>query len=95
MNERDYSWAITALGQELQAMEQIEDGKVGKPGSPYSISLLKIASIIKGAGAGYLPAGICYHSMRQATQHLGVSEREAMRMFGRAMKNARPRFPKE
>jgi len=94
-DDRDYSWAITALGNELNELEQIRDSKVGKPGSPYSIALIKIASIVKGAGAGYLPGGIVFHSLRQASCQLGVPEREAMRMWSRAMQKALPRFPKD
>lgn len=92
-NERDYSWAITALANELRVMEQITDRKIGKPGSPYAISMIRIASILNGAGKGYFHNGMVFHSIRLATCHLGVPERTAMRVFTRALKMAYPRFP--
>jgi len=90
--DRNYFWALKAAGREIVEMRAITDSKVGKPGSPYSVSILKICSILKGAGRDLDPAQT-FGVMREATSHLHVSEREAMRMWGRAMRTARPRFP--
>jgi len=73
----------------------MEPHKIGKPGSPYSISVLKIASITKGAGAGYLDRFVVFDLICERSQHLHIPENEARRTFSRAMKNALPRFPKD
>ena len=93
--DRLHRWAIDSVVAELRVLGQMEDHNIGKPGSPYSVSVLKIASICKGAGAGYLDRFVVYELIQERSAHLHVPEREAMRVFSRAMKNARPRFPKE
>jgi hypothetical protein len=92
---RNQNWALNACARELNTLAVMDDSKVGKPGSPYSVSLLKLASICKGAGRGYIPPGALLESIRVASSHLGVTEHESARMWQRAMKTAQPRFPSE
>lgn len=92
---RQTRWAIQAITSELRQLETMPDHKVGKPGSPYSICLIKIASIVKGAGAGNINMTGLLEMVQEKSKHLHVPERESMRMFNRAMKNAIPRFQKE
>lgn len=89
------NWALAACARELNTLAVMDDSKVGKSGSPYSISVLKLASICKGAGCGYIQPGALLESIRVASSHLGVTEHESARMWQRAMKTAHPRFPTE
>jgi len=91
-DDRLYWWALAATGREIGEMSLLTDSKVGKPGSPYSIGILKICSILKGAGKGIDP-GPTYLLMRYATARLYVPEKESMRMWARAMRTAVPRYP--
>lgn len=90
--ERNYFWSLKALGKEIANMRNMPDHKIGRPASPYSIAILKCASILKGAGREIVPEQ-CFENIRSATEHLHVPEREARRMFKRAMKVASPRYP--
>lgn len=94
IQERYYQWAIRAAGKELTALRSLQDSKIGKPGSPYSVALIKIASILKGAGKQINPEQ-AFTVICENTTHLHIKPREARRMWIRAMKNARPRFPQE
>ena len=92
---RCQEWSLTALAAELRELEVLPPHKVGVSGSPYSVSIFKIASIVNGAGRSYLPTGLVFQSIQQASCRLGIKEREALRVWRRALRNAKPRFPKE
>jgi len=91
-NDRHYFWAIKSIGGEILDLKKMEPHKIGKPGSPYSISILKIASILRGAGKDLIPEQV-FSSITDATKHLFIKEREARRIFERALRNAKPRYP--
>lgn len=92
--ERYYFWSLHALGREIAHARHMQHHNIGKPGSPYSVFLIKCASILKGAGQQIDPV-LCWTNMQDATSHLQIPQKEQERMWSRARKNARPRFPKE
>jgi len=91
-NDRHYFWAIKAISSEILELRSQPIHKIGKPGSPYSISILKIASILRGAGKDLIPDQV-FSSVTDATAHMFIKEREAKRIFDRALRIAKPRYP--
>jgi len=92
--ERYYFWSLHALGREIAHARCMPEHKIGKPGSPYSVFLIKCASILKGAGR-QIDLVQAWANIQDATSHLHIPQNEQRRMWQRAMKNARPRFPQE
>ena len=48
--EKSRLWAQAAFGSELKALANLPAENINKPGSTFSITLLKIASIVNGGG---------------------------------------------
>ena len=85
------AWATTAIDAELRKLTNLPEENINKPGSVFSVSLLKIASVVKGNG------GISHDKTIQAIiaacNGHGIAEKEIYRQWNRALKTARPRTP--
>ena len=85
------AWANAALDNELQAIREMPTHNVNKPGSPFFVSLLKIASIVR---AGYVPRHVAETAVRGACSlHDWIPPKEIEYQWRRALKRARPRHP--
>ncbi len=90
--DQDHAWAAAAIEQELLQLETLPDKKINKPGSPFSISLLKIASITKGSGNGMTPDESLNKIKFAVRAHTWLQTREIDRQWKRAMDKATPRY---
>ena len=95
-SERNKVWSFVAIGREMVTLKnQSGDEKPSKPGSPFSVSILKIASICKGAGYHHLNRFTVFERIIANSQQYHLSEREIWRVWNRAIKTAVPRYPKK
>lgn len=86
------AWSNAALDNELQAIREMPTHNVNKPGSPFFVHLLKIASIVR---AGYVPRHEAETAVRGAcSAHNWIPKKEIGYQWQRALKRARPRHPK-
>jgi len=94
-------WAEAAITDELANIRNLDPNiKITKPGNDFYISLLKIASILKGDGRRHLrPSEIrtaVIDAAPGAFRYKGKSLDEAITyQFGRAMAQAEPRYRSE
>lgn len=88
------AWAEAAINHELDNLSRIGDETIQKPGSQFSISLLKLASIIKGGGREYITADELIRKIQQAVAtRPDITEKEIRRQWKRAHAKAEPRLP--
>lgn len=91
IDERRTRWFEDALVQELKVMENLPFEKIEKPASPFFISLLKVASLVKGSE--FLSADQVLNQVKFASRHLNLTAYRADYQWNRAMKMAKPRYP--
>lgn len=89
-NDLDRLWADTAIDGELSAIATMPEGtNINKPGSLLFISLLKIASIVKG---GYLPEHEALNSIkRSCAAFTWIPQKEIDYQWKRAYQKSEPR----
>jgi len=87
-------WANTAIDSELSALENIPEGtNVNKPGNDIFVSMLKIASIVRG---GHVPEHEALNGVKKSLcAFTWILQKEIDYQWGRAMDRAKPRHPKE
>lgn len=83
-------WANTAINNELKILSSLPPEKVQKPGSQFSLSLLKIASIVKGEGSN---PDQMLAKIQQVCGSPSLPNREIERQWKRAWAKATPRQP--
>ena len=90
MLDLDRQWADTAMDGELSAIATMPDGtNINKPGSLLFISLLKIASIVKG---GYIPDHEALNSIkRSCAAFTWIPQKEIDYQWKRAYQKSEPR----
>jgi hypothetical protein len=90
----DREWAEAAIEAELKQLANLPAENIHKPGSVFSIALLKIASVIKGSGQRHYSANDGLQKALAAVNKDGQKprEKEVERQWNRAWNKARPRF---
>lgn len=92
-SDLDRMWAESAIQAELQQLANLPDENINKPGSVFSICLLKIASAVKGSGADHFFQNEALDMIIKACAHEAtIAEKEIRRQWKRAWKNAKPRY---
>lgn len=89
----DRMWAETAMQLELKKLGNLPDENINKPGSTFSICLLKLASIVKGSGSSHFFQNEVLQMIIKAAPSY-IKEKEITRQWNRAYKVAKPRFRK-
>lgn len=84
-------WAAAAIGQELGELATLTQHNVNKPGSPFWLHLLKIASIVKGSHISQ--AETLTAVKRVCSKHEWIPQREIDYQWARAFKTAVARRP--
>lgn len=94
MIDLDRQWADTAIDGELCAIATMPEGtNINKPGSLLFISLLKIASIVKG---GYIPEHEALNSIkRSCAAFTWIPQKEIDYQWKRAYQKSEPRHRNE
>jgi hypothetical protein len=93
MTDNNLLWAETAVTNELSALANLPKQNINKPGSPFYVSLLKIASIVKG---GYLQEYAALNGIKRACAALTwIPQKEIDYQWRRAYQRAEPRHPNE
>lgn len=94
MLDLDRQWADTAMDGELCAIATMPEGtNINKPGSLLFISLLKIASIVKG---GYIPEHEALNSIkRSCAAFTWIPQKEIDYQWKRAYQKSEPRHRNE
>ena len=93
-HDADRAWALAAIEKELSQLENMSS-KINKPGSQFSIALLKTASIIKGSGKS-ITAHEALNKIKFAVRmHTWLNVKEIERQWTRAQKVATPRYRKD
>lgn len=87
-------WADRAIDSELSTLAKMPDGtNVNKPGNPIFVSMLKIASIVRG---GYVPEHEALNSVKKALCTFAhIPQKEIDYQWKRVMRIAKPRHPNE
>lgn len=87
-------WANTAIDNELSALAKMPEGtNINKPGSLLYVSLLKIASIVKG---GYVPEHDALDGVKKSLcAFTWIPQKEIDYQWERAYRKAGPRHPTE
>lgn len=95
-NARYQNWSYIAVARELiQIKNQTGNDNPSKPGSPLAVSIMKIASICKGAGREYIIRERVLQRIIANSQQYHLEPKEIERIWNRAIKTAVPRYPKE
>lgn len=90
--ERWNRWFDTALTNELTGIEELAaDINIHKPGNPYWGSLYRIAGL---ANAGFIDPDEALNQIKYACRHMPLSARDIDYQWQRALKRAKPRYPK-
>jgi hypothetical protein len=93
MNDNAELWAETAVTNELTTLARLPKQNINKPGSPFYVCLLKIASIVKG---GYLREYEALNGIKRSCAALTwIPQDEIDYQWRRAYQRAKPRHPKE
>ena len=87
-------WANSAIDSELSTLAKMPEGtNVNKPGNPIFVSMLKIASIVRG---GYVPEHEALNSVKKSLCTFAhIPQEEIDYQWKRVMRIAKPRHPKE
>ena len=88
------TWAQTAIQNELNTLANLPEERVQKPGSVFSVSLLKIASVTKGAKLS--PSDILNQIQAVVAPHSFIGPNvaaETERQWKNAWNHAIPRYP--
>ena len=89
-------WADKAIDNELSTLAKMPDGtNINKPGNSIFISMLKIASIVRG---GYVPEHEALNCVKKSLctfTFAHIPPKEIDYQWQRAMQRAKPRHPKE
>lgn len=99
MDESDKrrEWAKTAIQNELKTLSGIHDENAHKPSSEYWKCLLRLGSVLKGAGKSHFtPSQVLTAVLRETSPHMqfkGDRNKDITYLFGRAYNVAQPRFP--
>lgn len=84
-------WAAAAIDAELGEIATLTQHNINKPGSPFFVSLLKIASVVKGSHASEYETLTAVK--RTCSKHEWIPQREIEYQWQRAYKTAVPRHP--
>ena len=87
---RNQRWIDTAINRELNNIESCGDASIKKPDSPITLSMLKIASVVKGYG---LEETTVYQRILYALRGHPASRkpRNIRYQWNRMLKRAKPR----
>lgn len=91
--ELDRLWTESAIESELKQLANLPEQNINKPGSVFSICLLKLASIAKGSGARHVGTDSLRVSIHAACPDY-IKPKEIDRQWQRALKVATPRYRK-
>lgn len=89
----DLAWSDRAIEGELAQLANLPEQNINKPGSVFSICLLKLASIVKGSGAKHYTADrvrLMIHAACAGAPH--IEPKEIDRQWRRALKTATARY---
>ena len=90
---KNASWANKAIDNELSIIADMPQGNINKPAHPFFVSMLKIASIVKG---GYVPQYEALNGIKKTCAPLTwIPQKEIDYQWQRAYDKAQPRHPKE
>jgi hypothetical protein len=85
------NWAETAVSSELATIAEQAPHNICKPGSPFFVSLLKVASIVKG---NHMSSVLVLAAIKRTCAPLTwVPQRQIDYQWKRAYAVAEPRFP--
>lgn len=84
-------WAAAAIDSELGEISILTQHNINKPGSPFFVSLLKLASIVKGSHTSEFETLTAVK--RTCSKHEWILQREIDYQWQRAYKTAVPRHP--
>lgn len=85
----DRAWAEKAVEEELKQLRNLPEENINKPGSTFSISLLKLASVVKGGGRRYFTGDELLAQVVASCPQF--KEKEIRRQWQRAYNKAEPR----
>lgn len=87
-------WADAAIDNELNILEKMPEGtNINKPGNDIFVSLLKIASVVRG---GHVPEHEALNSVKKSLcAFTWIPQKEIDYQWGRAMQRAKPRYPRQ
>ena len=92
--DKKHLWVKAALEAELTALAHLPEENINKPGSQFSIHLLKIASICNGGGRGLISHSHALSQIEDTCQiYPWLQVKEIRRQWGRAIQKAVPRYP--
>lgn len=89
-SDLDRMWSEAGIEKELKKLANLPEENINKPGSVFSICLLKIASIVKGSGADHFYSSEALEMIKKACPP-DIKPKEIERQWKRAMKVAEPR----
>lgn len=96
-SEKSRQWAQKAIQSELKAISGIHGENPHKPSSEYWKCLVRLASVLKGAGKSHFqPSQVLTAVLRETPSDMhfkGNREKDIAYLFSRAYKLAHPRFP--
>lgn len=84
-------WAAAAIDAELGEIATLTQHNINKPGSPFFVSLLKLASVVKGSHVSEFETLTAVK--RTCCKHEWIPQREIDYQWQRAYKTAVPRHP--
>lgn len=90
---KNEKWARSAVEQELNELATMPAHNINKPGSPFFVSLLKLASIVKGSHLSQVEVKTAVS--RTCCVHPWIPQREIGYQWDRAYETAVSREPKE
>lgn len=89
----DRGWTLAAIEAELDCIASMPDHKVNKSGSSFSVSLIKLASVIKGTGSPHVkPSRVLDQVKYTCRVYPWLAGREIDRQWKRALQRAVPRY---
>jgi hypothetical protein len=95
----DRAWAIAAFEQELKALARLPEGEnINKPDSLFWVSLVKLASIVKGSGRGHISLREALGKIEQACGYgraADITQPEIARQWRNALHKSQPRYRAE
>lgn len=90
---QDRLWSDAAIENELTVLGSLPDESINRPGSTFSVALLKLASVVKGTGADHISPITLLEEIKYACRvYPWMSGKEIDRQWKRAMKKAHPRY---
>lgn len=90
VEDLDRQWAAAAIDAELKVLASLPDENINKPGSTFSVCLLKIASVLKGSGRSHFSTVETVDRIKAACPD--IREKEVERQWRRAYDKAQPRL---